>query len=414
MKLLHAADVHLDSPMRGLVAYDEAPIDELRLATRVALGNLIELAVDEVVDAVVLAGDIFDGDWPHYGTGVHFASAMSRLREASIPVVIVAGNHDAESKLTKSLPLPGNVRMLDTHKPQTVTFEELGLAVHGQGYATPAVLDDLSSNYPAPIAGMVNVGVLHTSADGRPGHEPYAPCTVRGLSGRGYDYWALGHVHRREVLSTDPPIVFPGNLQGRNLRETGPKGATLIEFGSDGNATFEHRDLDCVRWELIHVDATGCVDLDEVREQVSLSMRDAARSAGDRLLAARVTITGVCNAHSALVAESERLRYDVIATAVDVASTRVWIENVRLATTSPREVAHGGDDAVGELIHELNELSVADGSTDEMAAALVPLANLLPAAVLAEFDPTDRETIRALMSDVSRSLPTTLLQRIDA
>lgn len=414
MRLLHAADLHLDSPMKGLVAYEEAPIDELRLATRVALGNLVDAAIDEVVDAVVLAGDVFDGDWPHYGTGVHFVSEMGRLREAGIPVVMATGNHDAESKLTKSLRLPANVHMLDTRKPQTVTFDELGLAVHGQGYAMPAVLDDLSAGYPAPIADMINVGLLHTSADGRPGHERYAPCSVSALMQRGYDYWALGHVHRREVLSTDPPIVFPGNLQGRGLRETGPKGATLIEFGEDRVAALEHRVLDCVRWELIEVDATGCVSRDDACERVATAVGDAVRGAGELLLAARVTIIGVSDAHSTLAADSERLRYDVIAAATDVAGSQAWIEGVRLSTSSPRELTHGGDDAVGELVQELEELSGANGSTDELTVALAPLAKVLPAAVLAEFDPTDTETVRALMADVGQSLPITLLERTNA
>lgn len=396
------------------MAYEEAPTAELRLATRVALRNLVEAAVDEVVDAVLLAGDIYDGDWPHYGTGVHFVSEMGRLREAGIPVVIVAGNHDAESKLTKSLRLPTNVHVLDTRKPETVTFDEIGLAVHGQGYATPAVLDDLSAGYPAPIGDMINVGLLHTSADGRPGHEPYAPCNVNALTRHGYDYWALGHVHRREVLSTDPPIVFPGNLQGRGLRETGPKGAMLIELGQDGIATFEHRALDCVRWELIEVDATACAGRDDVCERVATAVREAARGAGDRLLAVRVAITGVSEAHSTLAVDSERLRYDVIASAADVAGAQVWIEAVRLTTSSPRELAHGGEDAVGELIQELEELSREAGSTDALTAALAPLARMLPAAVLAEFDPTDSETVQALMADVSQSLPIALLERTDA
>src|SRR3954447_21251136 len=134
MKIFHAADLHLDSPMKGLVAYDEAPVERLRLATRLALANLVDAAIDERVDVVLFAGDIFDGDWPHYGTGVHFVSEMGRLREAGVPVVMVAGNHDAESKLTKSLRLPENVRVLSTRKPETVMFEEIGLAVHGQGY----------------------------------------------------------------------------------------------------------------------------------------------------------------------------------------------------------------------------------------------------------------------------------------
>jgi DNA repair exonuclease SbcCD nuclease subunit len=414
MKLLHAADLHIDSPMVGLVAYEEAPLEELRLATRMALGNLVETALEEDVDAVLLAGDIFDGDWPHYGTGVHFVSEMARLREARIPVVMLAGNHDASSKLTKSLRLPENVVVLDTRKPQTVIFEEAGLAVHGQGYATPAVLEDLSVGYPPAIADLINVGLLHTSADGRPGHERYAPCSVSGLQQHGYDYWALGHVHHREVLSTEPPIVFPGNLQGRGLRETGPKGATMVQVGHDRRLTFEHRVLDVVRWDLIEVDATGCVGREDACERIGAAVRQAVHEAGDRLLAARILITGRCEAHTTLLADAERLHYDVVAGAADVAGGQVWIEGVRLETSSPRELAHAGDDAVGELIQELAELTAGESAMDELTAALAPLAKALPPAFESEFDPIDPDTLRALMADVSQSLPVALLQRTDA
>ncbi len=411
MKVLHAADLHIDSPMVGLHAYEEAPLEELRLATRLALTNLIDTALEEDVNAVLLAGDIFDGDWPHYGTGVHFVSEMARLREARIPVVIVAGNHDASSKLTKSLRMPDNVHVLDTRKPQTVIFEDLGLAVHGQGYATPAVLEDLSAGYPAPLAGMINIGLLHTSADGRPSHERYAPCSVSGLQQHGYDYWALGHVHHREVLTAEPPIVFPGNLQGRGLHETGPKGATMVHIGHDHPVTLEHRVLDVVRWDLIEVDATGCAVRDDACQRVGAAVRHAAHEAGDRLLAARILITGRCEAHTALRSDAERLRYDVVAAAADVAAGRVWIEDVRLETSSPRELAHAGDDAIGELIQELAELTAGDGAMDELTAALAPLAKALPPGVLAGLDPADPGTVKALMSDVSQSLPAALLQK---
>ena len=413
MRLLQSADLHLDSPMRGLVAYEEAPVDELRLATRAALANLVDAAIERAVDAVLLAGDIFDGDWPHYGTGVHFVSEMGRLREAAIPVVMAAGNHDAESKLTKSLRLPENVRVLDTRKPQTVIFEAIGLAVHGQGYPTPAVRDDLSAGYPAPLGDLINVGLLHTSADGRPGHERYAPCTVAGLTARGYDFWGLGHVHRHEVLSTNPLIVFPGNLQGRGMFETGTKGAIVVELGHDGSASFEHVALDAVRWQLLAVDASDCIGRDDVVELVAAAVSEAVRDAGDRLLAAGVVISGVSEAHAALAADDERLRYEVIATAGDIAGGQVWIESVKLATRAPRELAHGGDDAVGELVQELDELTADGGVPDELTATLAPLAKVLPPAVLAEFDPLDVETIRELLADVSQSLPAALLERTE-
>jgi exonuclease SbcD len=404
MRILHAADLHLDSPMVGLSIYEEAPVTRLQMATRRALGNLVELAIDECVELVLLVGDIFDGDWAHYGTGVHFVSEMARLREAGIRVVMLAGNHDAESKLTKALTLPENVTVLATRKPQTVCFDELALAVHGQGYLTPAMLDDLSASYPRPLPGMVNVGMLHTSADGRPGHEHYAPCTAAALAGHGYDYWALGHRHRREVLADEPPIVFPGVLQGRGLRETGPKGATLVEFGRDGLVSHKHHIVDVVRWEHVEVDVAGCVGLDDVCSRVSAAIRDATSQAPERLLAARVEISGVSEAHTTLLSDPERLRYEVIAAAADVAGEAVWIESVRTATEPVHEIAVGGADAVGELIAELHEFPDA-----EAIDVLASLAKILPREVLAEFDPGDLDTVRALVGDVGRSLPVALL-----
>src|SRR3954452_20088141 len=112
MKLIHAADIHLDSPMRGLARYDGAPVEHLRLATRVALANLVDLALDEEANAVLIAGDLFDGDWLDHGTGAHFVREMTRLRDGGIVVVTVAGNHDAASRMTKTLRMPDNVRTL--------------------------------------------------------------------------------------------------------------------------------------------------------------------------------------------------------------------------------------------------------------------------------------------------------------
>jgi exonuclease SbcD len=394
--------------------YDGAPVDDLRLATRGALRNLVDAAIDEQVDVVLIAGDLFDGDWSHYSTGVHFVREMGRLREAGIEVVTAAGNHDAESKLTKSLPWPDNVHVLSTHKPETVPFKKLGLAVHGQGYATPAVTDDLSRGYPKPLPDMVNIGLLHTCADGRPGHERYAPCSVEGLRQHGYDYWALGHVHRREVLSNDPPVIFAGNLQGRGLRETGPKGATLVKIADDGSAEFEHRVLDCVRWEQIEVDATGCASVNDVCERIGTRLREELREAGERLLAVRVAITGQTDAHFELVRDEEKLRYEVIAAAAETAGEQVWIERVVLRTSAPRALALGGNDAVGELVRELDELSGDESALLELAEALRPLAEALPSAIADDFDPMDVQTVRELVADVARSLPAVLLERADS
>ncbi|RPJ77423.1 MAG: DNA repair exonuclease, partial [Desulfobacteraceae bacterium] len=197
MKFIHTADIHLDSPLVGLQGYEGAPVAEIRGATRRAFQNLVELAAAEKVDIILIAGDLYDGDWKDYNTGLFFSAQMARLRDEGIRVVIISGNHDAASQITKHLRVPENVTVLSVRSPETLMIEELGLAIHGQGYPVRAVTDDLAGAYPPAAPHHVNIGLLHTSLDGREGHEPYAPTTVSALLAKGYDYWALGHVHAR-------------------------------------------------------------------------------------------------------------------------------------------------------------------------------------------------------------------------
>lgn len=227
-KFLHTADLHLDSPLVGLARYPGAPAEQLRAATRQALVALVDLAVREEISFVLIAGDLYDGDWKDYNTGLFFAHQMSRLNKSGIRVYIVAGNHDAASQMTRTLRLPENVTIFPIRRPCTEVLNDLRVALHGQGFPTSAVTADLAAGYPPALPHLFNIGVLHTSVTGRPGHETYAPCTLEGLLSKGYQYWALGHVHQREVLHQDPWVVFPGNLQGRHIRETGPKGCALV------------------------------------------------------------------------------------------------------------------------------------------------------------------------------------------
>jgi DNA repair exonuclease SbcCD nuclease subunit len=407
MKLVHSADIHLDSPMHGLAAYDSAPVGELRLATRVALRALVDLTIDEAADVLLIAGDLYDGDWDDYATGALFVREAQRLAEAGVRVAIVTGNHDARSRITRSLRLPENVSVLPVDAPGTVVYEDLGLAVHGQGYATQAVLEDLSRAYPRALSGMVNVGLLHTSADGRPGHERYAPCRVDRLAEHGYDYWALGHVHERELLCADPPILFPGCLQGRHVKETGPKGATVVTFGADGRAELEERVLDHVRWAVCEVDASELADADAVVDAVGGALRDAVDAADGRLLAARVRVVGASPAHAALVRAPKQLEWDVRAAAGEVAGDGAWVEKVVVRTRAERHADLEADDVFAELERAVRGAAADDGAVAALAAELAPLAAKLPAGL--DWDPTAPETVRALLADVERELPALLL-----
>lgn len=267
-EFIHAADIHLDSPLRGLERYEGAPVDEIRLATRRALENLVQLALERKVAFVLVAGDLFDGDWKDYNTGLFFAKQMSRLREGNIPVFILKGNHDAANKMTRSLKMPDNVQIFSHSKPQTFRLEEHNVAIHGQSFSTSAVTKNLAEDYPKADAGSFNIGVLHTCATGRDGHENYAPCSMSDLLGKGYDYWALGHVHKREVLNTEPLIVFPGNIQGRHIKETGPKGCTVVSVDDKNRATETFEDLSVFRWEHCVVNIGGATTGDDVLAQL--------------------------------------------------------------------------------------------------------------------------------------------------
>ena len=138
--------------------------------------------------------------------------------------------------VTKSLSLPDLAQQFPTGKAQTFELPEWRVALHGRGFAHRAENENIALAYPSPKPGWFNIGVLHTSLDGRPGHHNYAPCGLDDLRAKNYDYWALGHVHAHEVVAQDPWIVYPGNLQGRSIRETGAKGAVLVDV-ADGNVT---------------------------------------------------------------------------------------------------------------------------------------------------------------------------------
>ena len=356
MRFLHAADVHLDSPLRGLDEYEGAPVQALRGATREAFAALVQLALAEHVDFVILAGDLYDGDWPDYNTGLFFGNRVRELVRAGIPVVLLSGNHDAASRITARLTLPDGVFAFPTKEPGTKRFDHLRVAVHGQGFDRQAETRNLAVGYPAPIPGFFNIGVLHTALDGREGHAPYAPCTVDDLVGRGYDYWALGHIHKRESVNVGrhPPIEFPGNLQGRHVRESGAKGCLLVTVDGNKQAVPEFRALDVFRWETVTVDAADAGSVADVLESARDELSSARESADGRPLAARLVISCSESVSLCLASDPEQFRADLRGQA----GSDVWIEKIKVSPTRAAQAEEPtlSEDAASELRAVLDEL----------------------------------------------------------
>jgi DNA repair exonuclease SbcCD nuclease subunit len=380
-KFIHAADIHLDSPLHRLEAYEGAPVAEIRQASRRAFENLIDLAVTESVDVVLIAGDLFDGDWKDYHTGLYFITQIHRLKAAGIAVLVVSGNHDAAGRMTRSLPYPDNVHVFSARSPETRKLDALRIAVHGQSFAAATVKDNLALGYPEPVSGYFNIGLLHTSLTGRDGHETYAPCTLADLQSRGYDYWALGHVHQFEIAAVNPPVVFPGCLQGRHARETGPKGALLVTVAEDSPPKIIHHPLDVIRWIQLAVHLEGapteqaCLDrfVDALEEQIQ-------RNAPVPLII-RVSLTGKTAAHEQMAGDLEYVKEACRSAAIAHFGDRVWIDTVTVATQPPRRAGQAPIDPgpLRELERLAAEIQADDDLLQLLGEDLTDLFRKLPA-----------------------------------
>ncbi len=385
-KILHAADVHLDSPLQKLGGYEGAPVDLVRGASRRALANMVQLALDEEVDLVVIAGDLYDGDWRDQNTGLYFVSQASKLVNAGIPLVVIRGNHDAANNMTSSLPLPSNPDgsdiLMRSDSVDLREFPDLGIAVHGRSFQTRAVTENLAASYPSPIGGVCNIGLLHTSLTGAEGHDPYSPCTPVQLSDMGYDYWALGHIHARadHGLEGAAPIVFSGNIQGRHIRETGAKGCMIIDVDERHRCRPSFRELDEVRWELCELDVSAFQHRDEIFDAYQQWLTQVLPQVGDRLLVSRVRLTGPSELHVDLRRDQANLRASFQATASAFGNEQVWLEDVRVRCTEPSAAS-----ATIEL----------DGPLESLASVIQNLRSDQDAAT----------TIREELDDLFKKLP---------
>jgi DNA repair exonuclease SbcCD nuclease subunit len=399
---IHAADLHLDSPLVGLAEKDEALAAAFRQASRRAFDNLVDTAIEDKVDFVVIAGDLFDGDWRNYETGLVFARGMGRLHRAGIPVFKVRGNHDAECIFTKKLELPPNVTVFGSRKAESVELDELGVVLHGRSFAARSCADNLAAAYPPARGGRVNIGVLHTSLGGYEGHEPYAPCSTNDLVGRSYHYWALGHVHAANRVATEPCwIVYPGCLQGRNIRERGPKGAVRVTVRDDGAIKVEDLVLDAARWAAVTVPLNGAESMPDALARVRAAVQPEADRAERRPLAVRIRLEGATPLHGRLALDREALTADVRA-ALFAVGAEIMVEKVVLGTTAPGAVAPPAALPDG-LLAALREACADPAMRAALAGELKELRTKLPGELFTTPDraPFDPEALDGLLDDAT-------------
>ncbi|MCA1791319.1 MAG: DNA repair exonuclease, partial [Thioalkalivibrio sp.] len=273
ISILHTADVHLDSPLRSLALRDPELRDRVQTASRSALTRIVDTALTEGVDALLIAGDLFDGSERSARTAAFLTLQLERLREGGVCVFYIKGNHDAENPLTGEFVLPDNVHVFDGRGGKVQLAERVW--IHGVSFANRHSPESLLPKFQAPVEGAVNIAMLHTSLMGAEGHDPYAPCTIGDLTSAGFDYWALGHVHRRQVHSNAPWVVMPGTPQGRDIGEPGPKSATLVTI--DETITIEEIPTSAVEFLAVKVDVTDVDGNDALRDCLRSTLRDVER-----------------------------------------------------------------------------------------------------------------------------------------
>jgi len=360
-RFIHTADVHLDSPLRSLALKNEAMADLVANATRTAFTRIINLCIDEQVDALIIAGDLYDGELTSMKTAVFFVNEMQRLVDAGIRAFILRGNHDAKSSITRHIQLPDAVHVFSS-RGDKVVLEEQGVAVHGLSFAKPHVPESLLARYKAADPDRINIGVLHTSLAGSASHDPYSPCSVEELHAQGYTYWALGHIHKRDVHGTDPTtIVMPGIPQGRHINESGPKSVTLVEIDDQHKVSVAERTTSCVQFERVDVDLADVADWQALGERLDRAFKKLLGVLQSDQLIARVNLTGTTALSNTLRRDREELVYEVESRAQKAGP--IWIEQVDNNTES----VPPNPEVAAELANPVAELRalVAAGLTED-------------------------------------------------
>jgi exonuclease SbcD len=383
---IHAADLHLGSPLVGIAARDPELAARLAAASRDAFAALVDQAIARRVAFLIVAGDVYDGEWKDTSIGLFFNRQVARLIRAGIRVYTLRGNHDAASVVTQSVRLPEGVHEFPSRSASTVAFDDFKVVLHGRSFPDRAVLENYASSYPPARSGWFNIGVLHTSCNGRPGHDSYAPCSLDDLVSKGYQYWALGHIHAYELLHSDPHVVFPGNLQGRGIHECGAKGAVLVQVNGD-EVTVDRLILDRARWFDLAIDMKGMTNATEIHDRLGILLQPYAMEAeaDSRLLLVRIRLQGSTDLHTALHSGKEDLRDEIQATLQHFGQD-IWLEQLKIETTVPVQIqAQAGLslDAF-DLRSTLDSMAATDALKTEATQLVADIVRKLPAGAAEE------------------------------
>jgi DNA repair exonuclease SbcCD nuclease subunit len=409
-RFLHTADIHLDSPLRTLALRNPELSELIGLATRRAFSRVVDLCLAEQVDALILAGDLYDGDQTSMKTARFLAEQVRRLHEAGIRTFIIRGNHDALSKITTELVMPDTVKVFGATSEAVAIDRDAGhfpVAIHGLSFAKSHAPQSLLGHYASPVADAVNIGIMHTSLGGSEKHDLYAPCSVGDLQQSGFRYWALGHIHKRSVVeNAGSVIVMPGMPQGRDINEDGPKSASLVTIMDDRSIVVEERPTNVAQFERLLVDVSDASDWKALVTQVSMRLERLHSTVAAEHLVARVQLYGQSELAWRLRRDLDLLRTDIETRGSFIGN--VWIDKVQTSCTAPSEGASFASGALAELTAIINEdVLYSEGYQQELASIADELRGQLPAEARHIFGAGEeglRDTLASFAGDGSASV----------
>jgi DNA repair protein SbcD/Mre11 len=304
-RFIHCSDLHIDSPFKGLTSQVPSLAERLRESTFQSFNKIVKIALEEKVDAVLIAGDIFDGADRSLQAQLKFRRGLLELSQVGIPSFIVHGNHDPSNSWSHTLDWPENTTIFPANKVESfpVTKDGETLArIYGISYPQKEVNENLALKFRKDQEQGFAIGLLHTNVGHHPGHDNYAPCSLQDLISRNFDYWALGHIHEFKVLREDNPcIVYSGNTQARHLNETGPKGCCLVTLNSNAPVNIRFIPTDVVSYRAAKVDISGTTNINEVLRALQSQIEDLTKESLTREgLVAKLVLTGRTPIHNEL------------------------------------------------------------------------------------------------------------------
>lgn len=402
-RFLHAADLHLDSRFAGLAQLPQAIRSYLRESTFAALGRLVGVALQEEVDFVVISGDVYDITDASLQGQLRFQEALQELGHHGIEVFLIHGNHDPlDGPRLKTAP-PGHVTVFGGREPGQAIARRRSdgkeaAVISGISYPTAKVTENTALKFNRkPGSSLYHIALLHGNVDGDLQHETYSPCTRRDLIGRGFDYWALGHIHKRSILHERPAIVYPGNIQGRSIKETGPKGCYVVDVNAEGASTLRFRELDSVRWHVREISIAGLAQEAEWISAVEQAVEAIREEHPGMMSVVRFRLTGRGNVHRVLTEKgaaddllSELQRRETIRAERKDYAGLVWTEgfSVESGLAIDREKLLLEDSFLGEMLRLSGNIMKSPEGLDELVgSALRPML--------------ENQELRRLLSNVS-------------